>query len=864
MARSRSSKCLRVLFVLHHQRIADCTPRTFRREFYEGTDKATIWQDSYEEEAAHGSNEPLPGASAFMKSGTMTTTHLETTATAAVVPLALQKGGADEEADSKEMSLTFIENGAVDAATAVGSGWSQSCLMIGDDMEVNETNANGYVKPEPPEEENYDDVQSFNRSLDRLSFDNESLDDDDMPSPSKAKVNMNRTKFLHSADSISFDSSTASGMSMDAEVMDAVPLVVSKSRANRTKYGADDGETMNLTTAAFKAKRGQGHGNDVADMSPDGVRFPTTSSRLSVYREVPMDVTVAVKLSPSRIPVANAKRLHQTICHGRDETGGSLDFTRLDTAEPANKQHAMDLTQMPVPKMQKLADKRRVTVHGGVDDSLNLTHIPAARSNRNESPAIAATDEHGSDMDWSGPEAAENRAAARATRPASVLRQLQMADVNARRKSAESGSADRATTTTARFARQSLAMNMTQGAMVRDISLYIDESLLMPRDLLSSTKIHGSAMSSLSGMEMSDAAASRAHESELRVAPERAAVAKATPSSTPPAAAVVHRKSVIRRHTSSDHLQAAVVTNPSPLPSPPPAQPIDSPADPTTQRSDQQQLRNHLDHIDQQRFDRTLHAINDECQSGISDSASGDLIADNDSSMGLFRSAPLPRKLSTASTTTTSSSALSSSHTTAELCNLIEPPSADATPAAASTSKRRFSCLNQYFNLTDIALVADDCGTPTPPAQPLDTTFERPESPGGRRCSIGTPAETEATLCRCCAKCRRRESDANDAAPAVRAAAAAPASPLGSMASLLPRAVVEATDEDSSVTAALQPPHYEAYELISQYASTDEVFASYRKRMEHMMREREERRMRISHNVPSPGWVALTNNVLDA
>lgn len=114
---------------------------------------------------------------------------------------------------------------------------------------------------------------------------------------------------------------------------------------------------------------------------------------------------------------------------------------------------------------------------------------------------------------------------------------------------------------------------------------------------------------------------------------------------------------------------------------------------------------------------------------------------------------------------------------------------------------------------------------------------QRPK--GRRRCSIGTPDESAADLCRQCAGCLQRRS----------------LTPLGHIPLQLERfPFVEAKRRLTLDTGD--------YDRLSMYASLDDVL-SYHDAQNEAMQMRRLARTGISLNVPSPGPIFLLNNLLE-
>lgn len=357
--------------------------------------------------------------------------------------------------------------------------------------------------------------------------------------------------------------------------------------------------------------------------------------------------------------------------------------------------------------------------------------------------------------------------------------------------------------------RQSL-MDMTAGV---NCSIYIDESLVvMSRDLLSSTRIAGAD-------------------------PNWSDVETTQPVQHPVPAG--QRVSVIQRHTTFGSGRLSL----------------------------QQPQSLHDQHAtDRQRFDRTVHALTsgpelDQLSAVTLEFASSELSADKSPPVsvrvGLHQVSSA--SLVGAGTFELTGDSSGNVNTTDDLCNLnaeqicraaAKPPTAATytTAPADEPANLHFSRLNNHADLTMFDRTASD-----------DSSL--------RRCSVGTPTQTEETLCRRCAGCRNviRLSEAS-AAP--ERTAKPPVVPLGPLTGMVERSELAAgsgSGDGEQPTGAARRLHidYSDCERLAQYADATEVFANYRQRMQLVRHQYEVERLQISSNLPSPGELFLRNNQLD-
>lgn len=108
--------------------------------------------------------------------------------------------------------------------------------------------------------------------------------------------------------------------------------------------------------------------------------------------------------------------------------------------------------------------------------------------------------------------------------------------------------------------------------------------------------------------------------------------------------------------------------------------------------------------------------------------------------------------------------------------------------------------------------------------------------PQSRRCSIGTPDEKEADLCRLCEGCKNRRS----------------ATPLGQLPPLLERNAFVQSD-------GLEPLDYSDSNRLQMYATVDDVLVAFFAKIDEGIAQKASR-TGLSSNVPSPGPVFLLNN----
>lgn len=640
------------------------------REFTAGTDKATIWHESYEEEAACCSNEPLPGASSI--SVFQQTAHEPTAATAASTTA--DKHTASIRLEDDHMSLTCVEHGSAEPQPLV----NPSHLAIGaDDDDCDKEN---------------NDVLRFNRSLDQLNFDNETLFGDD---PVAERPPSNRTTCQPEA--MRVDDTMSITLRQPTSASAAV--VFSVNHPNRTQLYS---------------------GSSAMDFTQ--IDAPTQQQQPSIQQH----------------------------------SGSDMDCSETDPAPAAPVRRRSSSGPAVSVRQEVLTRRLRQSVYGAVD--MDKTTAPQPRPVRHEllSPIVGGS---GTEMDISD-------------RRSPLPSQQNQSLLSTRRQS---------------------LMELTQFSPSGNCSIVIDESLLMSRDLFSSTKITGAP----------DANWSDVHEDSG---------ADAQPPATQPPNRT--RMSVIQRHTTQ-------------VPEPKP------------ERQPQQ-------HSDEQRFNRTVNALDGE---RLDDISAGSMeFADSDSCVTNKLKPFAGRSASLAGTGSFEMTGDSNTNTTDDLCNLnaeqickVAPkPTASGPPPHSSPAETNlhFSRLN---NLADL------------------TMFDRTASDAGqlsiRRCSIGTPAQTEETLCRRCAGCQRAGS-----AEPVRPAQLAP---LGPLTGVLDRRDLGGTGVAGD--AAPRPLHvdYSGCEQLAKYADATEVFDSFRQRMQQMRSRYELERMQISSNVPSPGFLFLLNNKLD-
>lgn len=251
-------------------------------------------------------------------------------------------------------------------------------------------------------------------------------------------------------------------------------------------------------------------------------------------------------------------------------------------------------------------------------------------------------------------------------------------------------------------------------------------------------------------------------------------------------------------------------------------------------------------------FDRTIHQIDAAPQiEEISDSVLVSEHMEASSSMRLFRTNSCDNPV----------------NTTEELCNLnaedlcnaelkfvpfenqkIElntcPPNYQPDTSLRSTRRSerlrsvsmRLSDLQQHINVTlspyeDDVKEASDSLVSELKVDPPDED----ERPIRKRCSIGTPDETEADLCRQCAGCKNRRS----------------LTPLGHLPPLLDR--IPFVDDDR-----LLPLDFSDYDRLRMYASLEDVLSVSAAKTSAL--ESRESRKKVSFNVPSPGPLFLLNN----
>lgn len=785
------------------------------REFTEGTDKATIWQDSYEEEAAQFSNEALTGASsAFLKSGMQHTNY--DMSTCPISPNSKHSAdsknvGVDETlARSHRMSLTFC------AAATTSANDEDDDNDVENDMDI-ETLPSVRVAAEHNDleidDDVYDDVASFNRSLDQLSFDNDCLmsddDNNDDAAPAANVVQSRQPK--------------------------GTPIIVrfpTKSPTNQTQFL---GDTMNLTSAA-PMRRSQRIQQNQTLKSPSQPHHQHSQHELTAA----MDITSGhhnVPTIENPTTTSSRKSLH-------------------------NLTSGMDFTRIPIPTTATATPTQTTAISIDNNQSVDMDCSRDSSANRHRPHDSTATTQ-------------------RTKPPVSVLRQLFSRRMSQTLIAPDSDSdmiisdpsvapsENQFEDNTDQLILRTSLMEMTVGTPAANFSVFVDDESL-PRDLFSSTRI-GTQDQTFHALQQ-------------------------------------QRRSVIQRHNRTnapaDRATMAMAAN----------------APPTTEEQqrnvDRERFDRTMQHAALHDADGLLADISgvlvlmtasgDESPATATATSTTTSTKTNDirtsmppqcdasSSMGLFRCTDDDNDNDNDSVT---SSAVAGDNTS-DLCRLdaeqicnVATASKNGRPTRKSDPKRRlstlaaanlhFSRLNNHADLTlfdrtmtdDDGVAEEDESNGQQPVRATPSPDVVRVSSGGlvaaaeaaaeatrsaRRCSIGTPVETEESLCRRCVDCHKRSVEQQTRAQRQRTTAVQ-LSPLGSMSSLL-EAAGGAADEADDESLHID---YGGYDELSRYASAEEVFEVFRQRTERLSREREQQRMQISLNVPSPGYIRLLDNMLD-